>query len=367
MKIIKVDLSERSYEIAIGKQNYANLGRFVKGLNIGRDAFIITNKKIWKILGSKVAASLKKHGFSLHCETIPDSEKAKSLAIWSKLIANLSSYDKKREIFLIALGGGVVGDIAGFIASVYKRGIPYIQVPTTLLAQVDSAIGGKTAVDLACGKNLVGSFYQPRLVFSDISALESLSPREIRNGLAEIVKYGIIKDAHLFGYLESKQCKKEGGFGFSSCDWEYLISNCSKIKSGIVEKDEHDRLGIRMILNFGHTIGHGIEAASQYSHRYHHGEAITLGMLSASDIADKLGFTKQGTTRRIETLVSRIGLPCKISSLRISNIMKAIGYDKKFKGSQSRMVIPIEIGKVVLRENIPLALIQRTIEKRMAG
>ncbi len=360
MRKIRVSLKKGNYEIIICNRARDGLGRLIRGLNIGQDAFIVTNRKVWKILGSRIAESLKAHAFSMHTEFIPDSEKAKSFSVWSDLIKKIVSYDKGKNIFLIALGGGVVGDIAGFTASVYKRGIPYVQTPTTLLAQVDSAIGGKTAIDLPCGKNLIGSFYQPRLVFSDISVLESLPRREIKNGLAEIVKYGVIKNRRLFEYIES-ECAD-----FTCSDWEYIVGECSSVKARIIEKDEYDREGIRMLLNFGHTIGHGIEAASEYTHRYHHGEAVALGMLLEAELGTALGYTTKDTLKRIENLLLRIGLPNKISGLRVDNIIKAIGYDKKFQGARTRMVIPETIGRGIIKEGIPLELIRKTIRKRLS-
>jgi 3-dehydroquinate synthase len=364
MRKIKVNLGERTYEIIISSKTYRGLGEQVKNLDVGKDAVIITNKKILGILGRDVSTVLKSQGFFMHFEIIPDTEKAKSFISLSRLIDRIFAYDKKRNIFLIALGGGVVGDVTGFIASIYKRGIPYIQIPTTLLAQVDSAIGGKTGIDLVYGKNLIGSFYQPSLVFSDISALGSLPPREIKNGLAEVVKYGVIKSKSLFRYLELIY-SRAGKPNFASFDWEYIISECSRIKAKIVELDERDSRGIRIILNFGHTIGHALEAVSGYSSKYHHGEALSLGMLSASEVGRELGLTTDKTVKRIEGLVSSIGLPTKFSGIKLEEILSTIYYDKKFKGKQIRMVIPLDIGRVVLKEGIPLQLIRRVIKRRL--
>ncbi|MCM8766016.1 MAG: 3-dehydroquinate synthase [Candidatus Omnitrophica bacterium] len=357
MKNVRVNLGKRSYDIIISKDNYAHLGKEIKKLNMGRDALIVTNQRVKRILGKAVVSALKHENLFPRMEIIPDSERAKSLAVWRDLLDKIVQFDRGKKIFLIALGGGVVGDLTGFLASVYKRGIPYIQLPTTLLAQVDSAIGGKTALNLPCGKNLLGTFYQPRLVYSEISALKSLSPGEIRNGLAEVVKYGAIKNKKLFTYLEEKECK--------DYDWEYLVMECSKIKAEFVEKDEYDKKKIRMVLNFGHTIGHGIETASRYSRKYSHGEAISLGMLSAVEIGIYLGITPLKVLKRLERLLLKIGLPCKIKSLMLRDIIKAIGYDKKFQGEKTRMVFIEEIGKASVWENIPWDLIKRGIKKRM--
>lgn len=359
MKTIKVRLKEKSYNIIITHNNYANLGREIRKLDIGEDIFIITDKKVKRLLLDKITASLKREKLSFCIETISGSEKSKSIEVWSKLINKIVKFDKGRKLQLVALGGGVIGDLTGFIASVYKRGISYIQVPTTLLAQVDSAIGGKTAIDLPCGKNLIGTIYQPRLVYSDISALETLSTLEIRNGLAEVIKYGVIKNQQLFNYLERKE------FNPLQYNWEYIISECSKIKAEIVEKDEYDRRGIRMILNFGHTIGHGIETASNYSKRYSHGGAISIGMLCAVELGILLNITSPDVLKRLENLIIKIGLPNKIHSLKIKDIMKAIVYDKKFQGGKTRMVFIKNIGKAFVKEGIPWYLIEKVIEKRL--
>ena len=204
MKTIKVDLKKHSYNIVIGSGIFGILGRQIRGLGLGTDAFIITNNLVKNKFGKVLENALKGSGISCRFKTIPDSEKSKSVETVAAVIKELAAFDKGRKVFIIAFGGGVVGDLSGFVASIYKRGIPYIQIPTTLLAQVDSAIGGKTALDLSTGKNLVGAFYQPRLVFSDVKFLSTLSQRQLKAVLAEVIKYGIIKDKELF-YLSNKE------------------------------------------------------------------------------------------------------------------------------------------------------------------
>ncbi|MCM8763680.1 MAG: 3-dehydroquinate synthase, partial [Candidatus Omnitrophica bacterium] len=223
-----------------------------------------------------------------------------------------------------------------------------------------SAIGGKNAIDLPCGKNILGTFYQPRLVYSEISALKSLSLREIKNGLAEVIKYGAIKNKKLFRYLEDTDLNS------NSFNWEYIILECTKIKKEIVEQDEYDKKELRMILNFGHTIGHGIETASEYSRKYSHGEAISLGMLCATEIGIMLGITPLKDLKRLENLIIKIGLPQKIRYLKLDNIIRAITYDKKFRGLKTRLVILEEIGKAKIVKDISWNLIKRVIKKRMA-
>jgi 3-dehydroquinate synthase len=251
--------------------------------------------------------------------------------------------------------------VAGFVASIYKRGIPYIQIPTTLLAQVDSAIGGKTAVDLAEGKNLVGAFYQPRLVFSDVTFLKTLSLKQIQAGLAEVIKYAIIKDPQLFSYLENNlgDC-----LALKTAPLEFIVKRCSCLKAKIVEQDEREEKGVRTILNFGHTIGHAIESAADYK-RYNHGQAVALGMLVACQMSQNLGFIQDDILARIEKLIKATGLPTKINKISLAKILKAHYRDKKFIGKKNRFVLIQDIGKAKVVQDIPLRLIREAIKKRI--
>ena len=202
MKKVRVTLKGRPYDILIGPGLFGKSGQLLKRLGLGKDAVIVTNRRLMGLYGEKLCGVLKRSRFSVAVEIVPDSEKAKSSEVAASLLNKIAGHDKYRGIFLIALGGGVVGDLTGFVASIYKRGIPYVQIPTTLLAQVDSAIGGKTAIDLSVAKNLAGAFYQPKVVISDVSLLRSLPKRQLTSGMAEIIKYGVIKDNTLFGYIE---------------------------------------------------------------------------------------------------------------------------------------------------------------------
>lgn len=361
MKIIKLNLKKRSYYIVVGSRISGILGAHLKRLNIGRDAYIVTNAAIKTRYARALGRILKSSGFEIRFKLIPDTEKSKSIQIASILIEDLASYDKKRKVFIIALGGGVVGDVAGFVASIYKRGIPYIQIPTTLLAQVDSAIGGKTAVDLAQGKNLVGAFYQPRLVFSDVTFLKTLSLKQIQAGLAEVIKYAIIKDPQLFSYLENNlgDC-----LDLKIAPLEFIVRRCSYLKAKIVEQDEREEKGIRTILNFGHTIGHAIESAGDYD-RYNHGQAVALGMLVACQISKKMGFIQDDILARIEKLIKAAGLPTKINKISPAKILKAHYRDKKFIGKKNRFVLIKDIGQAKVVEDIPLRLIREAIKKRI--
>lgn len=361
METIKVRLGERSYPVIIGNNILSGLGSTLRRLEIGTQAVVITTQEIKRLFGGKLRKSLKKSSITLVFKEIPDTEKSKSLRCAEQLLDYLAGIKEEGSLFMIAFGGGVTGDLTGFVAAVYKRGIPYVQVPTTLLGQVDSAIGGKTAVDLPAGKNLAGAFYQPKLVFSDISFLNTLPQRELRCGMAEIIKYGIIADRSLFIYLEenlpeiiklNKHCMIS------------VIHRCTRIKARVVEIDEYDRTEKRMILNFGHTIGHAIEAAARYS-RYRHGEAISIGMVCAAEISARMGMLALEEFERIEKLLLIAGLPTRIKKCALKDILKAQSRDKKFIGGKNRFVLPERIGHVVIRRDIPLKTITEVLKRRL--
>lgn len=361
MNRVRVSLGDRSYDILIGQGLLSKSGPILKRLDIGRDAIVITNGALARPYGNILKNSLNKSGINVKFEIVPDSEKAKSSDTLIKVLNHIAAYDRNKPVFIIALGGGVIGDLAGFAAAVYKRGIPYAQIPTTLLAQVDSSIGGKTAIDLPAGKNLVGAFYQPKVVISDIDLLKSLSDRQIRNGLAEIIKYGIIRDGALFKYLEAKY---RNAASLDKNTISHLVLVSARIKAALVEEDEFDRKGRRIILNYGHTMGHAIEAASSYSNIYNHGEAIAIGMCMAADIALGVGLLNKDAAGRIESLISKCGLPTKIRAVKFKDIYEAHLRDKKFARGKNKFVLPLKIGKVQVVENIPDRLIAGSIRRR---
>jgi 3-dehydroquinate synthase len=362
VKRVRVSLGDRSYDIVIGHGLISALGQSLKKLKAGRDAIVISSSTVEKIYFKKIENSIKKCGMSVKLELVPDSEKAKSHNILIGLLNRIGAYDKNKIPFIIALGGGVIGDLAGFAASIYKRGIPYIQIPTTLLAQVDSAIGGKVAIDLPVAKNLIGSFYQPRAVISDTSVLKSLPPRQISNGLSECIKYGVVKDKSLFEYLENNYHKI---LALESDALERVVFSASKLKADIVEEDEFDRTGSRAILNYGHTIGHAIEAASNYSKRYYHGEAIAAGMVIAARISSMLGLLRESERLRIESLIKECGLPAGIKGLKISSIYAAHLHDKKFIHGKNRFILPTGIGSVRMVEGITPSMVIKSIRECM--
>jgi 3-dehydroquinate synthase len=291
---------------------------------------------------------------------IPDSETSKSHKTFFNVINNIARFDKGKKPFIAALGGGVIGDLAGFVAAVYRRGVPLVQIPTTLLAQVDSSIGGKTAIDAPFAKNLVGAFYQPRIVVADISVLRTLPKRETECGLSEIIKYSIINSRAFFDFLDRKiaslkRLEKE--------NIEYVIKRCCEIKARVVSADEKDAKGIREVLNYGHTIGHAVEAASGYRGKYNHGEAIAIGMAAAAQISNRLGMLSEKGLSRIKNLIHKAGLPTKIKGLRFARIWDAQLHDKKFAHGVNAFVLPIRIGKAVIVKNVPKDLIRTAIKE----
>jgi len=359
MKTIRLNLKTRSYPIFIEEGLIVKTGCLLKKLMTGKDAVVITNNNLKKRFGAKVKNSLEKHGFTSKFYVVPDSEKAKSIQYCLSLINKISKYDKKKQVFLIALGGGVIGDLTGFVASIYKRGIHYIQIPTTLLAQVDSSIGGKTAIDLKVAKNLVGAFHQPRAVIVDPGLLKSLPKRQLKSGLGEVIKYAIIKDRSLFSFLKNNRKKI---FSLDKKAIELIERKCIYIKAKVVENDEFEKKGIRTILNFGHTIGHALESACEYD-KYNHGEAISIGMICAADIACNLKIFNEKDLDKIIDLIKLYNLPGRIKGVTLNKIMDSLVRDKKFIQAKNRFVLPKAIGKVIVKKNIPENIIRGTILK----
>lgn len=365
MKRLKICLDRKetsfNYDIVIGTDILCQLGEYVKSLNIGDDIFIITDKRVARLYLRKAIDSFIDAGFrNIDSAQLKEGEQSKTYQNYISLIERLLRFDRymKKRIIIITLGGGVVGDLGGFVAATYKRGIDYIQVPTTLLGQVDCGLGGKVAINLGDAKNLVGAFWQPRLVLMDMDALKTLDRREIGSGLAEAIKYGMIKDEKLFEYLEKHL---EDVLSLTSTAIEHIISCSVGIKADIVEADEFDRKGIRIMLNFGHTIGHAIETASGYKY-YRHGEAVAVGMLCAADISNRLGLLKESVYTRLENLIKGVGLPVTISRCSLQGILNAMRYDKKFIGGKNRFVLPVRIGKTVVKEGIDETLIKEALQ-----
>jgi 3-dehydroquinate synthase len=364
MAKIKVDLKERSYEILVGANVLPELGKLIEEEKWGYEIFIITDPLVNDLYGDVLRKGLK--AFKHHTLEVPRGERFKNLKVASKLYDELVKRSAHRDSLIIAFGGGVIGDMAGFMAATYMRGINYIQVPTTLLAQVDASIGGKTGVNHPKCKNLIGSFYQPRLVFIDVQTLTTLPARELRTGLAEVVKYGVIEDVDFFKFLEAnshhlntKAFESPETLRASLKLWQTIVSESAKIKARVVEKDERES-GLRMILNFGHTIGHAVETLTKYK-AYNHGEAVAIGMVAAAKIANHMKMIGQDSVVRITNLLVKLGLPTEIEGLPSKKILEVLAIDKKVRAGKVQFVLPEKIGKVVIKGDVPLKTVKKVL------
>jgi len=360
MKKIRLNLNERSYDIFAGKGAINKLPDMIKLLKTTGPIIVVSDKNVQKKTRNYTKPILTKIKNTVIEIILPAGEQSKSIDIFKKTIQLISDKTKKHKPVIVALGGGVVGDLAGFIAASYRRGVPLIQVPTTLLSQVDSSIGGKVGIDLPQAKNLVGAFYQPKAVLMDTNFLDTLPKREIKNGLAEVIKYGIIKNSAFFAFLEKNIQKvlmlEKNILG-------KVVFECADIKAKVVEKDELDVNDVRIALNFGHTLGHAIESATGYSKGYNHGEAISIGMMIACELGRKLGKFKKDELQRVKALLRRAGLPVEARGVSSKDIMKAFAYDKKFSKGSNRLVLPKRIGSVGVVDDVPLTLINSMLKK----
>ena len=355
MRKVKVTLISSSYEIRIGSGVLPQLGYWFKENGFSDKLVIITDFLLKRLYGDDLEKSLDGEGFKVITLLVPEGEEQKSLETAGRLYHELSDVYTERTTPIIALGGGVIGDLAGFVAATYLRGMPLVQVPTTLLAQVDSSIGGKVGLDHGQLKNKIGAFYQPRLVASDIATLLTLPAEEISDGLAEVIKYALIWDKGFFTYLEENLDK------IRSLDSEVLeevVFRSAKIKAGIVEKDERD-LGLRNILNYGHTVGHAIETVSDF--KVGHGQAVAIGMLAAGRISSKLGMFSKDEQIRLKRLIERAGLPTKIPDLNADRIIRAMEHDKKILRSKIRFVLPKSIGSVFISDEVGPSLVEQVL------
>ncbi len=357
MKKIIVKLKERSYAITIGGA-LAGVGRAMSSAGLRGKVLLVTNTTVQRLYAKEVQDSLKRAGFTVAAIALRDGEEYKDLTSVSNIYTAALKAGLDRKSTIVALGGGVVGDIAGFAAATYLRGISLVQIPTTLLAMVDSSVGGKTGVDLKEGKNLAGAFYQPKLVWIDPAVLKTLPPRQLQNGMAEVIKYGVIADLQLFSFLEKKLTPVSG---LRSPDLVGVIARCCGIKAKVVEKDEFETKGLREILNFGHTYGHAVEAASGY--KVLHGEAVAIGMMAAGKIAVKLGCLKLKDLARLGDLIQNTGLPV-LSKVKypFSTIEKIMLKDKKTRDGKFRFVLPNKIGHAAGGIMVPANVLREVLE-----
>ena len=348
MRKVKVDLGSNSYVIYIGNALGEELRSFTSNAKFSKKALLVTDTNVKKIFSGEIRLILESAGLEVHLVTIPAGEISKSLAEAEKIYTAAIEFGLDRKSAIFALGGGVVGDLTGFIAATYLRGVPFVQIPTSLLAQVDSSVGGKVAVNHQLGKNLIGAFYQPKAVFIDIDMLNTLLSREIASGLGEIVKYGVISDAELFKYLEDNAYQT---LALESEVMEHIIARSCEIKAEVVSKDEKEG-GLRRILNFGHTMAHAIEEATGYS-KYTHGEAVAIGMIGAAYISKSLGRINEATFNRLQALIDKLGMVSKAQNCNVDHMFNATFRDKKTINGKINWVLMDEIGKVSVVSDVP--------------
>lgn len=350
---IRVELGPRSYPIRVVTGLPDDLGPFARQAleqsRAGRgcrNALIVTDENVQRICGPWVD-SFRRSGLDIEMASVPAGEASKSLERAAELLDRLIAMRADRRTAVVAIGGGVVGDLAGFVAATYARGIPLLMVPTSLLAQVDSSVGGKVGVNRPAAKNIVGAFHQPAGVWIDTVCLRSLPPRELRCGLAEVVKYGVILDAAFFQRLEQDA---DDLLDIQADTTREVVATSCRLKADIVSKDEREETGLRAVLNFGHTIGHAIEAVAGYGGPYLHGEAVAVGMVAESRLAERLGWIGPDLTRRIHDLLVRLGLPVTAPGLDPGHLLDAMALDKKNLGGRVRFVLPRKIGAVELTD-----------------
>jgi 3-dehydroquinate synthase len=316
---------------------------------------LITDTSVKRLYGQSVLPALKAAGKKVLLFTLPVGERAKSLSTAERGYRFLLENNVDRKGLICSLGGGVVGDVAGYIAATYLRGIDYIQLPTTLLAQVDSSIGGKVGVNFSGKKNMVGSFYQPRAIICDVALLKSLPPAEMRNGMAEVVKYALAMDEELFRILDQKRKEK-----FTTAELKDIVMRCGSLKAGIVEVDETERSGQRAILNFGHTVGHALEAATKFQGQSH-GEAVAIGMIAAARISEQVGMLDQSNIHGIESLLLKFGLPTYCQGVNPDDLIAAIRFDKKTTLGETGWVLLKGIGKGVVNQPVAENVVRKVL------
>lgn len=345
METVEVSLGERSYPIYIKSGAISDSSFFVPHIK-GTKVVVITNTTLEPLFSDKILSAL--NDFDVKIFSIEDGESFKTLASYEKIMSYLLENNYGRDVTLVALGGGVIGDITGFVAATYQRGVNFIQVPTTLLSQVDSSVGGKTAVNHPLGKNMIGAFYQPKAVIIDIDTLLSLPKKQFSAGMAEVIKYGVLGDIEFFEYLEKNHK------AINDMDTSYLINiikNCCQNKADIVAQDEKES-GVRALLNLGHTFGHAIEAEMGYG-VWLHGEAVAVGMVQASELAQLRGWLTADDVLRVTNLNQNFGLPSKgPESMTLDNYLVHMKKDKKVQADTIRFVLPKQIGKAILVNDV---------------
>ncbi|MHA7599483.1 3-dehydroquinate synthase [Alicycliphilus sp. T452] len=361
---VRIALGDRSYGIDVGSALLAGLAAH-KALPSGTAALIVTNDTVQPLYGAALADTLARRYPAVHTVVLPDGEEYKNWETLQRIFDELLGQGCDRKVVLFALGGGVIGDMTGFAAACYMRGVPFVQVPTTLLAQVDSSVGGKTAINHPLGKNMVGAFYQPRLVVCDLATLDTLPARELAAGLAEVIKYGPIADMELFGWLEESM---DALLARDRAALAHAVRRSCEIKAAVVGADEREA-GLRAILNFGHTFGHAIEAGMGYG-VWLHGEGVAAGMVMAAELSRRLGLVDEAFTQRLARLIARAGLPTRGPVLdardNAGRYLELMRVDKKAEAGEIRFVLIDGPGKAVMRA-APDALVREVIDACCTG
>ncbi|HEY42049.1 MAG TPA: 3-dehydroquinate synthase [Dehalococcoidia bacterium] len=359
MKTVTLKLNSGSHDVIVGPGLLAESGYHLKGLGLKGKLAIITDATVRKLYANALKQTLLASGFEVTILNGPDSEEEKSLETAGRLYLELTDMHAERSTPVLAVGGGVIGDLAGFVAATYQRGVPLVQIPTTLLAQADSSLGGKTAVNHGSLKNRIGVFYQPRLTISDTNTLKSLTKEQLSEGLCEIIKHGAIRDGELFDYIESNLDR------IMDCDDEALetiVHRSVKIKAEVVEQDEFD-LGLRNILNYGHTVGHAVETVSDF--QVPHGRAVAIGMVVAAEISNRMGLLNKNDVARIEELLTQAGLLGKVPKIERDRLIEAMHHDKKIVGGKIRFVLLKTIGEVTVTDDVSLDLVEKVLSEKL--
>lgn len=350
METVHVNLGPRSYDIEIGSGNLADVAKFCDAEEDDAHAVVITDSNVDELYSEPVGDALQGAGAQVDILVAEAGESSKATDVAADLWEQMLDQGADRKTVVVALGGGVVGDLAGFVAATFARGLRFVQVPTTLLAQVDSSVGGKVGINLPGGKNLVGAFWQPRGVIIDVSVLGSLPQREYRAGLAEVVKYGVIQDAEFFAYLEANI---EPIHRRDAAVLTYLVHRCCRLKADVVEQDEREESGLRSILNYGHTFGHAFEAGTGYEELLH-GEGVSIGMMCAARLAARLNRVDASFVERLQQLLAAFGLPLEVPDVDRDDLIELMYRDKKVDRGKLRFVLPSRLGHVELVRDVSI-------------
>lgn len=362
MTTVRVNLGPRSYDIAVVSDDRAGLGPFARARCRGSLAFVVSDENV-RPHAEAAAASLEAVGFRTATALLPSGEAQKALPVASRLYDQLAELRADRRTLVVAVGGGVVGDLAGFVAATFNRGLPFLQVPTTLLAMVDSSVGGKVGINHPRAKNLIGAFHQPVGVWIDTQALATLPDREYRSGLAEVVKYGVILDADFFAWLEAHA---DAALRRGPEAVRHIVARSCRLKADVVEQDEREETGLRAVLNYGHTFAHAFETVGGYG-SWLHGEAVAAGMVCASRLAERRGLVPGEVTARQVRLLEAFGLPTAPRDWPSAELLPVMRSDKKNEAGRLRLVLPRRLGEVALFDDVPEAEVEQVLDEARRG